>query len=72
MLVALIVLGLGLYLLPTVVAGMRGHNQFAAICAVNLLLGWSFLGWVVAMVWALTEVRRRYRGGYGKRYPNPW
>jgi hypothetical protein len=52
---ALMVLSLGLllYLLPTFVAERRGHYQTTAIFALNLLLGWTFVGWVVALVWAL-------------------
>jgi hypothetical protein len=48
----LITLGI-IYFLPTVVAGIRSHRQIWAIFALNLLLGWSFIGWAAAMVWAL-------------------
>ena len=41
-----------LYFLPTLV-GAKKRNA-AAIFVLNLLLGWTFIGWVVAMVWALT------------------
>ncbi len=49
------VCGLVLYFLPTLVA-VRAHkkNQIA-IFALNLLAGWTFVGWVVAMVWALIK-----------------
>ncbi len=46
-------IGLGAYFLPTIVAGMRDHSSTGAIGALNLLLGWTFLGWVVALVWSL-------------------
>jgi type VI protein secretion system component VasK len=42
-----------LYFLPTIVAS--GRKRATAIAALNLLLGWTFLGWVVALVWALAE-----------------
>lgn len=42
------------YLLPTVVAHARGHRSEGAVFALNLLLGWTFIGWVIALVWALT------------------
>ena len=53
--VVLIVLA-ALYFAPSVVAVLRRHHNALAIFAVNLLLGWTFLGWVAALVWALTVV----------------
>ncbi len=38
-----------LYFLPTWIAGGRKHHNQYAIFASNLLLGWTFLGWVVAL-----------------------
>jgi hypothetical protein len=40
------------YFLPSI-AGWRKRNA-VAIVALNLLLGWTLVGWVVALVWALT------------------
>jgi len=51
----IIPLVLVIYFLPTIVAGWHRHHNSSAICALNLLLGWTFLGWVVALVWAFTE-----------------
>ena len=53
----LLLIGLA-YFLPTVVAGMRGHHQGGAIFLLNLLLGWTFLGWVIALVWSATAVQK--------------
>jgi hypothetical protein len=41
-----------LYFLPTV-AGVRKRNA-GAIFVLNLFLGWTVIGWVVALVWAST------------------
>lgn len=41
-----------LYLLPTYEAWKRKHPNMAAIALVNVFLGWSLFGWVVATVWA--------------------
>ena len=56
MLVGILVLGLGVffYFLPTIIAGHRGHPNMSPIWVVNLLLGWTVLGWVVALAWSLT------------------
>lgn len=47
-----ILLGL-LYFLPSILS--INHRQSTAIFALNLLLGWTFIGWVVALVWGLTK-----------------
>jgi hypothetical protein len=56
--VVLVLVLLPLSLLPTVIAWQRSHHQTMAIGAVNILLGWTAVGWIVALVWALTAVRR--------------
>jgi hypothetical protein len=47
------------YLLPSIVASVRNHHNAAAICILNLLLGCTFIGWVMALVWSATEVRKQ-------------
>jgi hypothetical protein len=47
------------YFLPTFIARTRGHQNAGAIFFVNLLLGWSLLGWIAALAWSLTAVERR-------------
>lgn len=42
---------------PTVVAVLRGHQDTFAIFLTNLLLGWTFIGWIVALIWACTARR---------------
>lgn len=51
------VVALALYFVPTLIALHRQHRQKLAIFALNLLLGWTFLGWAVAIVWSLTSER---------------
>jgi hypothetical protein len=43
---------LSLYFLPSIIG--RNKRNFAAIFLLNLLLGWTVIGWIVALVWALT------------------
>lgn len=52
--VGLIILLL-LYFVPSVVAFVRHHHNQWAIFALNLLLGWTLLGWIGALVWSLTR-----------------
>jgi Superinfection immunity protein len=50
----LLTLFLIFYLVPSFIASMRGHRNAGAIFILNLLAGWTFVGWIVAMVWAFT------------------
>ena len=47
----ILLLGL-LYFVPVAVAGMRGCKAYAGIAVVNIFLGWTLVGWVVALAWA--------------------
>lgn len=49
---------LALYLLPLVIALVRRHRHRGLICAVNLLLGWTVLGWLVSLIWSILPKRR--------------
>ena len=55
MIIAVTIICLALYLAPTIVAGARRHPSFLLIFAFNLLLGFTLIGWAVALVWALAH-----------------
>lgn len=42
-----------MYFLPTVIAAIRKHRQLGPIAAINVLLGWTVLGWIGAFIWSL-------------------
>jgi 4-hydroxybenzoate polyprenyltransferase len=44
-----------LYFLPYHIAKKRGKRDKQAIFWMNLLLGWTFLGWVATLIWAVTK-----------------
>ena len=48
-----------LYFLPTVVALIRGHLSALAIFLLNLFLGWTLIGWIIAFIWSCNGTRRR-------------
>jgi Superinfection immunity protein len=50
----LILLVLGLYWLPSILAWARRHQDLVPIVVVNALLGWTVVGWV----WAVTRLAR--------------
>ncbi len=41
-----------LYFLPTIIAANRGHSV-AGILLLNLFLGWTGIGWIALLLWAL-------------------
>lgn len=53
--IIVLVFGVFLYFLPAVVAAYRQKRNAGAIAVLNLLLGWTVLGWIIALVWAVTE-----------------
>ena len=48
-----IVLGLFFYFIPSIVG--RHKRNAGAIFVMNLFLGWLFIGWVIALIWACTK-----------------
>lgn len=43
------------YFIPTFIAFSRKKGNTGAIFALNLLLGWSLIGWAGALIWALSN-----------------
>lgn len=44
-----------LYFLPTLIAFSRYKRNVVAILVLNILAGWTFIGWIIAIVWAFTK-----------------
>jgi hypothetical protein len=40
------------YFLPTFISLARGHRNTVAIFLLNLIFGWTIVGWIVAVLWA--------------------
>jgi len=55
--ILLIVCGLG-YFIPAIVATQRNHQNQSSIFALNLLTGWTFIGWVGCLVWSLSTTKQ--------------
>ena len=49
---------IAIYLTPSFVSAIRKHPNANPICVLNILLGWTFIGWVIAMVWSLTVISK--------------
>lgn len=63
-LIVAVILSICIYPVPLFIAFKRKHPNRVAIAALNLLTGWTFLGWVASLVWALTSA-------YQPAYANP-
>ena len=44
-----------LYFTPTIVAVNNDSPQTQAVMVLNLFLGWTLVGWVMALVWAVSK-----------------
>ncbi len=45
-------IGFVLYFLPSIIALVRSKRDTFSIFLLNFFLGWTFIGWIVALVWA--------------------
>ena len=41
-----------IYMIPTIIG--RKKRNYVAIAALNILAGWTIIGWIIALTWALT------------------
>jgi hypothetical protein len=45
----IVILGLALYMLPTIIGAVRKVVNVGSVFAINLLLGWTLIGWAIAL-----------------------
>jgi hypothetical protein len=56
-----------IHFLPAFIANRRRVVNFWWILLVNFFFGWTLIGWIVALVWALND-RPRYGVAYAPPY----
>lgn len=56
--IILLLIVLAIYFIPTFVANSNQKENTTAIFLLNLFLGWTFVGWVIALVWAATKDKK--------------
>lgn len=39
--------------LPIFIAYYYGHPKFIGVCLLNIFLGWTGIGWIIALIWAI-------------------
>ncbi|AIZ02393.1 immunity to superinfection [Escherichia phage vB_EcoM_VR25] len=54
---SLVVMFIG-YFLPWIIALLRGTRSNVGIFFINLLFGWTMIGWVIALIWAIVAERK--------------
>jgi hypothetical protein len=59
--IALAMVGATIYCLPMMIAAWRKHHRRHAIAIVDFSLGWTLIGWIVALAWSLSTVQRERR-----------
>ena len=47
-----------IYMFPAYLAHSRGHRNSDSIATFNLFLGWTFIGWISALIWAQNDFDR--------------
>ena len=56
-----------LYLVPAMIADAREREDAFAVTMVNILLGWTVIGWFAALIWARHPVSDRRMKHFARR-----
>ena len=57
-LMLLILPSLAVYFVPTIVAIVRHARNVLGIVLLNIFGGWTFVGWIIALVWSIRDERQ--------------
>ena len=49
------------YFLPSIIGGDK--KRFAGIFVLNLFLGWTVLGWIASLIWAVSDTKKEKHYG---------
>ncbi|MCK4261376.1 MAG: superinfection immunity protein [Halanaerobiales bacterium] len=44
-----------LYFIPLIIASCRNCKHSDGIWVLNIFLGWTFIGWVIALIWSVGD-----------------
>lgn len=48
-------IALAIYFIPVIIAYIRKHNNIIPITLLTILAGWTFFGWLAAVLWSLNS-----------------
>ncbi len=54
-LISWLFISLIVYFIPLIIAHIRRHKNLIAIAILNIVLGWTFFGWLAALLWAFNS-----------------
>ena len=47
-----------IYFMPSIVGFFRNRSNGMAIVLTNLFFGWTVIGWIIALIWAVSDDKR--------------
>lgn len=51
--VLLLLITIGVYCLPSIIAINNKHKNLAVIIILNIALGWTLIVWAIVLIWAI-------------------
>jgi hypothetical protein len=57
--IGLLLLAFFAYFLPAMIASKRNHPNAPGILLLDLFLGWTFIGWLAALIWSVSAIREK-------------
>ncbi len=48
-------ISLAIYFIPVIIAYIRKHNNILSITILTIFFGWTFFGWLAAVLWSLNS-----------------
>ena len=54
--ILIIIFSIILFLLPIIIAISRNHPNKVAIILINVLVGWTGIGWLIALIWSVLAI----------------
>ena len=62
----IVVIAIAIYFLPATIGGNRGINASGALFFVNLFFGWTLIGWLFCLIWAVTGATKAQDAFYAR------
>jgi hypothetical protein len=50
--------GGAVYLLPAYIAAFRDAPRFSGVFVLNLIVGWTGLGWLATLIWSFVDAKK--------------